>query len=159
MPSPTTYALFVLAALALLVIPGPAVLYVVAQSVGGGKRAGLSSVLGLHTGTLVHIAAAAAGISGLVVASATAFSVVKYVGAAYLIVMGLRRLATRERVVEVVPVVDHRRLYRDGIVVNVLNPKTARSSSSPSSRSSSTSTAASRSRSSRSASRSSGSGS
>jgi len=124
-PSPTTYALFVLAALALLVIPGPAVLYVVAQSVGGGKRAGLSSVLGLHTGTLVHIAAAAAGISGLVVASATAFSVVKYVGAAYLIVMGLRRLATRERVVEVVPVVDHRRLYRDGIVVNVLNPKTA----------------------------------
>jgi threonine/homoserine/homoserine lactone efflux protein len=124
-PSPTTYALFVLAALALLVIPGPAVLYVVAQSVGGGRRAGLASVLGLHTGTLVHIAAAAAGISGLIVASSTAFSVVKYAGAAYLIVLGLRRLATRERVVETVPVVDHRRLFRDGIVVNVLNPKTA----------------------------------
>jgi threonine/homoserine/homoserine lactone efflux protein len=124
-PSPTTYALFVLAALALLVIPGPAVLYVVTQSVGGGRRAGLASVLGLHTGTLVHIGAAAAGISGLVVASATAFSVVKYAGAAYLIVMGLRRLATRERIVESMPVVDHRRLFRDGIVVNVLNPKTA----------------------------------
>src|SRR5436190_13774964 len=99
MPSPTAYALFVVAALVLLAIPRPAVIYVVTQSVGGGRRAGLASVLGLHTGTLVHITAAAAGLSALIVASATAFSVVKYVGAAYLVVLGVRRLiAGGERV-------------------------------------------------------------
>jgi threonine/homoserine/homoserine lactone efflux protein len=127
MPSATSYALFVLAALTLLAIPGPAVLYVVAQSIGGGRRAGFASVLGLHTGTLVHIAAAAAGLSALIVASATAFSVVKYAGAAYLIVLGVRRLTTRpvEAVPDAVPDRDLRRLFRHGILVNVLNPKTA----------------------------------
>ena len=127
MPSPTAYALFVVAALVLLAIPRPAVIYVVTQSVGGGRRAGLASVLGLHTGTLVHITAAAAGLSALIVASATAFSVVKYVGAAYLVVLGVRRLiAGGERVeVETAPRRDLRRLYRRGIVVAVLNPKTA----------------------------------
>jgi threonine/homoserine/homoserine lactone efflux protein len=126
-PSATAYALFVAAALTLLVVPGPAVLYVVTQSVGGGRRAGLASVLGLHTGTLVHIAAAAAGLSALLVASSTAFSVVKYAGAAYLIVLGVRRLATRSSVPERTPVgrADLPRLFRHGIVVNVLNPKTA----------------------------------
>src|SRR3954452_15323721 len=127
MPSPTAYALFVVAALVLLAIPGPAVLYVVTQSVGGGRRAGLASVLGLHTGTLVHIAAAAAGLSALIVASATAFSVVKYAGAAYLIVLGLRRLiaGSGRDGLEAGPGRDLRRLYRRGIVVAVLNPKTA----------------------------------
>ena len=76
-------------------MPGPAVLYVVAQSVHGGRRAGLVSVLGIHLGTLVHVAAAAIGLSSLLVSSATAFEVVKYAGAVYLVVLGVRRLLLR----------------------------------------------------------------
>src|SRR5206468_2551221 len=92
MPSPSAYLVFVATALTLLLIPGPAVMYVVGQTIGGGRRAGVASVLGIHTGTLVHVTAAAVGISSLLVASATAFSIVKYAGAAYLIVLGIRRL-------------------------------------------------------------------
>ena len=125
-PEPSTFALFAVAALALLAVPGPAVLYVVARSIDDGRRAGLVSVLGLHTGTLVHVAAAAVGISSVIVASATAFAVVKYAGAVYLVFLGVRRLlAPPEAPAEVAPRRSHRRLYADGIVVNVLNPKTA----------------------------------
>jgi threonine/homoserine/homoserine lactone efflux protein len=123
----TGLTLFVVAALVLLVTPGPAVLYIVTRSLDQGRRAGLVSVLGVHLGTLVHIAAASAGLSALLATSATAFSVVKYLGAAYLVVLGVRRLLDRTppaaRGQE-----DQRRLRRalvDGIVVNVLNPKTA----------------------------------
>ena len=121
-PDPGRLALFVVAALALLVVPGPAVLYVVTRSVHQGRRAGLASVLGIHTGTLVHIAAATAGLSALI-----AFDVVKYVGAAYLIVVGIRRLAGFDRPEGAEEHVPRSRgsLYRQGIVVNVLNPKTA----------------------------------
>ena len=128
MPSTSAYPLFVLTALTLLLIPGPAVMYVVGQSIGGGRRAGVASVLGVHTGTLVHVTAAAVGISSLLVASATAFSVVKYAGAAYLIVLGIRRLLGKERSGVTDPrggTSDLRRHYGQGIVVNVLNPKTA----------------------------------
>jgi threonine/homoserine/homoserine lactone efflux protein len=93
----TTYALFVAAALALIVVPGPAVLYVVAQSVDGGRRAGLVSSLGIATGGLVHVLAAVIGLSSLILSSATAFAVVKYAGAAYLVVMGVRRLLERDK--------------------------------------------------------------
>jgi threonine/homoserine/homoserine lactone efflux protein len=83
-------------------------------------------VLGVHTGTLVHVTAAAVGISSLLVASATAFSVVKYAGAAYLVVIGIRRLLGKEESTVGEPRgLDLRRHYRQGIVVNVLNPKTA----------------------------------
>ena len=84
MPAPdlASLGLFVVAALALLLTPGPAVLCIVARSLEQGRRAGLVSMLGVHAGTLVHVAAAAAGVSALLAASATAFSVVKYVGAA-----------------------------------------------------------------------------
>jgi threonine/homoserine/homoserine lactone efflux protein len=126
MPDPSRLALFVGAALLLLVVPGPAVLYVVTQSVSHGRRAGIASVAGITTGTLVHIAAATVGLSALLASSAVAFDVVKYLGAAYLIVIGVRRLAGLERAQ------DERagprnlgRLYRQGIVVNTLNPKTA----------------------------------
>jgi threonine/homoserine/homoserine lactone efflux protein len=81
---------FVTAALVVLLIPGPGVLYIVARSLGQGRRAGLVSVLGLSTGVLLHIAAATAGLSALLVASATAFGVVKALGAAYLIYVGIR---------------------------------------------------------------------
>ena len=127
MPDPSRLALLTGAALLLLVVPGPAVLYVVTQSVSHGRRAGLASVAGITTGTIVHVAAATIGLSALLASSALAFDVVKYLGAAYLIVIGIRRLAGLERPAELG---DRRerdvgRLYRQGIVVNVLNPKTA----------------------------------
>jgi threonine/homoserine/homoserine lactone efflux protein len=127
MPSPAHLAVFALAALALLLVPGPAVLYVVTQSIDRGRRAGLASVGGIFSGTLVHIAAATVGLSALLASSAVAFDVVKYAGAAYLIVVGLRRLLGREAAAEVEAPRDRSlgRLYRQGIVVNVLNPKTA----------------------------------
>ncbi|HEY2940355.1 MAG TPA: LysE family translocator [Gaiellaceae bacterium] len=126
MLDPSRLALFVGAALLLLVVPGPAVLYVVTQSVSQGRRAGLASVAGITTGTLVHIVAATIGLSALLASSALAFNVVKYLGAAYLIVVGIRRLAgldQEERRTQAPR--NHGRLYRQGIVVNVLNPKTA----------------------------------
>ena len=119
--------LFVGAALLLLVVPGPSVLYIVTQSVSFGRRAGIVSVAGITTGTLVHIAAATIGLSALLASSALAFDVVKYLGAAYLIVVGLRRLAGLERADgrQVAKSRNFGRLYRQGIVVNTLNPKTA----------------------------------
>ena len=126
MPDASTLALFSLAALALIVVPGPAVLYIVARSVDQGRRAGVVSALGIAVGGLVHVTAAVVGISALVVSSARAFEVVKYAGAAYLIVLGIRRLLTREEVAadgrDRAPL---RQVFTQGVVVNVLNPKTA----------------------------------
>jgi threonine/homoserine/homoserine lactone efflux protein len=128
-PEPSTLVLFGAAALALIVVPGPAVLYVVSQGIDGGRLGGVVSALGIATGGLVHVLAAAVGISSLVVSSATAFSVVKWAGAAYLVALGLRRLLVRDgRVEGTVPrTVERslRRVYWQGAVVNVLNPKTA----------------------------------
>src|SRR6478735_2120423 len=89
-PDSTSMWLFGLAALALLLIPGPSVLFVVFQSAEQGRRVGLASVAGIHLGTLVHVTAACAGLSALIVASSLAFSAVKYAGAAYLIYLGVR---------------------------------------------------------------------
>ncbi len=126
MPSLSTYALFIATALALLAIPGPAVLYVVGRSIDQGRTAGLASVLGITTGTIVHITAATVGLSSLILASKVAFDAVRYVGAAYLILLGVRRLLTRgpEEVAGVRPPRTLRRLYSQGLVVNLLNPKT-----------------------------------
>jgi threonine/homoserine/homoserine lactone efflux protein len=125
-PDSTSVALFCLAALALLAIPGPAVLYVVVQSAEQGRRVGLASVAGIHLGTLVHVAAAAFGLSALIVASAVAFSTVKYAGAAYLIYLGVRKLLERSLVEEHGPARESlRRAFARGAVVNILNPKTA----------------------------------
>ena len=127
MPAPSTVAVFAAAALALLVVPGPAVLYVVTQSIDQGRRAGLVSVAGLHVGTLVQVVAATLGLSSLIVSSAVAFSVVKYAGAAYLVFLGIRRLLTRDDV----PALAQRarrplpRVFGQAILVEVLNPKTA----------------------------------
>src|SRR6266446_1313754 len=95
-PDSTSLLLFGLAALALLAIPGPAVLYVVVQSAEQGRRVGLASVAGVHLGTLVHVAAASAGLSAVIVASSVAFSVVKYAGAVYLVYLGVRKLLGRD---------------------------------------------------------------
>jgi threonine/homoserine/homoserine lactone efflux protein len=126
MPSLGTYALFIATALALLAIPGPAVLYVVGRSIDQGRTAGLASVLGITTGTIVHITAATVGLSSLILASKVAFDAVRYVGAAYLILLGVRRLLTRgqEGDVGARPPRTLRRLYSQGLVVNLLNPKT-----------------------------------
>jgi threonine/homoserine/homoserine lactone efflux protein len=125
-PESSSLGFFMIAALVLLLTPGPAVLYIVTRSIDQGRRAGLVSVLGVHVGTLVHIFAAAAGISAVLAASAVAFSVVKYLGAAYLIFIGARRLLDRTRL-GAPPSGEPTRLRRaflDGVIVNVLNPKT-----------------------------------
>ena len=124
MPDLGTLGVFSLAALALIAIPGPAVLYIVAQSVDHGWRAGLVSTLGIEMGAMVHVVAATVGLSSLLASSATAFTTVKYVGAAYLIYLGVRRLLTKVEVEET-PETGRRHLFRDGVVVNALNPKTA----------------------------------
>jgi threonine/homoserine/homoserine lactone efflux protein len=118
---------FAAAALALAVLPGPAVLYIVARSVDQGRFAGLVSALGIGVGSLVHVTAATIGLSSLLASSATAFTVVKYAGAAYLILLGIHRLLTREEVAEVAarPPRGLGMIFRDGVIVNVLNPKTA----------------------------------
>lgn len=127
MPEPSTILLFALAATALIVIPGPAVLYVVAQSVGHGRRAGVVSATGVATGGLVHVIGATIGLSGLLLSSATLFSAVKYLGAGYLLYLGARRLLGRDAGILSAPAEprSRRRIYRDGAVVNILNPKTA----------------------------------
>ena len=119
--------LFFLAATILLLTPGPAVLYIVARSVDQGRRAGLTSVLGIEVGNSVHVLAAAFGLSALLASSALAFSAVKYLGAAYLIFLGVRKLLSPETVITSRRVLapSRRRIFSQGVLVAVLNPKTA----------------------------------
>ena len=127
MPDPTTYGLFVAASLALTLVPGPAVLYIVARSVEGGRPAGLVSVLGIGTGGFVHVLFAALGLSAILASSATAFSVVKWLGVAYLIYLGIGRFLARDEG-ETAADVEREplsRVFSQGVIVNVLNPKTA----------------------------------
>ena len=123
----TSMLAFVAASLVVLIAPGPAVLYILARSLSQGQRAGLVSVLGLSTGALVHVVAATLGVSAVLMASATAFGVVKVLGAAYLIYLGLRAILTRPEPAGSPAVTSRsmRRLFADGVVVNVLNPKIA----------------------------------
>jgi threonine/homoserine/homoserine lactone efflux protein len=127
LPDLSSLGVFVAAALVLLLTPGPAVLYIVARSIDQGRRAGLLSALGVHAGTLVHVGAAAVGLSALLAASAAAFSAVTYLGAGYLISLGVRRLL--DRAPAAAPTARSarrlRRAFLDGFVVNALNPKTA----------------------------------
>jgi threonine/homoserine/homoserine lactone efflux protein len=127
MPAWTAISLFLLAALGLLFIPGPAVLFVVTRSVDQGRQAGVVSALGIGVADLVHTTAAAFGLSALLLTSALAFTIVKYLGAAYLIYLGIRTLLKRET---------HQQTHRDepnsplrmffqGMMVELLNPKTA----------------------------------
>jgi threonine/homoserine/homoserine lactone efflux protein len=125
MPTASTIALFALASLALAVVPGPAVTYIVTQSVDKGRRAGLASALGVASGGFVHVVAATAGLSALIASSAAAFTVVKLVGAAYLIAVGIRRMLTKDETVTEPQPAPLQRIWAQGVVVNVLNPKTA----------------------------------
>jgi threonine/homoserine/homoserine lactone efflux protein len=124
-PSLSTYVVFLATGMALLAVPGPAVLYVVTRSIEMGRAGGIASCAGITTGTFVHVGLATAGISSLILASRVAFDAVKYVGAAYLIFLGVRRLLTRkEEVVEDRVPRTRRRAYTQGVVVNLTNPKT-----------------------------------
>jgi threonine/homoserine/homoserine lactone efflux protein len=127
MPTEATFAAFAATALVILLIPGPAVLYIVSQSVEHGRRAGLTASAGVHAGTLVHVTAAALGLSAILVSSSIAFTGVRLVGAAYLIYLGVRTLAGRNGDGHT-PVRREARLgriFRQGALVNVTNPKTA----------------------------------
>jgi threonine/homoserine/homoserine lactone efflux protein len=127
MPDGTSLLAFVAAALVVLLIPGPGVLYVLTRSLGQGQRAGLVSAAGLSAGAFVHVMAATLGLSALLLASSAAFGVVKLLGAAYLIYLGIRALMSRNGNVDVeVPAPRSlRRVFVDGVVVSVLNPKIA----------------------------------
>ena len=126
-PSLSALELFAIAAFALIVIPGPAVLYIVSQSVGHGRRGGLAAVFGVEIGAFTHVAGAALGVSAIIASSATAFSVLKFAGGAYLIVLGIKRL--RERDSAALPGGEsgrpHSSIFKQGMIVSALNPKTA----------------------------------
>ena len=126
-PEASMLGLFVAAAVVLLITPGPAVLYIVTRSVEQGRLAGLVSALGVHVGTLVHVAAAALGVSALLVSSALAFDIVKYLGALYLVYIGVRKLVGWDQPAggQALAPRSLRRLFGQGVVVNILNPKTA----------------------------------
>jgi threonine/homoserine/homoserine lactone efflux protein len=125
MPNGSTLLLFAGASLALLAIPGPAVIYVVTRSLDQGRAAGIVSMLGVETGTFAYALAAAAGLTGLIAASATAFTVVRYAGAAYLLYLGARKLLAPEEPQEVAVGAGRSRLFLKGLLVQLLNPKIA----------------------------------
>jgi threonine/homoserine/homoserine lactone efflux protein len=118
---------FLLAALILLLTPGPAVLYIIARSMDQGRLAGFVSVLSIEVGNSFHVLAATLGLSAILLSSALAFTVVKYLGAAYLIYLGIRRLLMREDDHEIARFQPQslRRIFSQGVVVAMLNPKTA----------------------------------
>jgi threonine/homoserine/homoserine lactone efflux protein len=126
MPNWSSLSLFIAAALILVFMPGPNTLYIIARSIQQGRWAGIVSSLGVQVGTLFHIAAAAFGLSTLLLSSALAFNVVKYAGAAYLIYLGVKTLLTKETIDPVLLQKTRlRRVFYQGVIVNLLNPKTA----------------------------------
>jgi threonine/homoserine/homoserine lactone efflux protein len=127
MPDLTTLTVFVAGAALLLVTPGPAVLYIVTRSVDQGRAAGLASVAGIAVGTLFHLAATTLGLSAVLASSALAFSVIKYLGAAYLIYLGVQKFRGGNRLDEprALPPQPLRRIFAQGVVVQLLNPKNA----------------------------------
>jgi threonine/homoserine/homoserine lactone efflux protein len=125
-PSSSTIGAFALASVAILLIPGPAVLYILNRSVSDGRRVGLAAVAGLELGNLVHAVAAAAGLSAVLATSAAAFTTVKWLGAGYLIFVGTRTLLRPAATIDTDrPGVSTRRAFGQGVVVNILNPKVA----------------------------------
>jgi threonine/homoserine/homoserine lactone efflux protein len=126
MPTSAEWLVFLGAAALFAIIPGPGILYVLARSLRGGRSDGIRSVVGNGIGALAHVAAAAIGLSALLFASATAFTVVKLLGAAYLVYLGLRALFDRDRVrIDLGPRRRGRSVVVQGILSEVLNPKTA----------------------------------
>ncbi len=127
MPDGTLLLGFIAASLVVLLTPGPGVLYVVARSISQGHRAGLVSVLGLSAGALLQVAAATLGLSAILLTSASAFTVVKLLGAGYLVYLGIRTLLASQHAAGIAstPPLPCSRLFWDGVFVSVLNPKIA----------------------------------
>jgi threonine/homoserine/homoserine lactone efflux protein len=129
MPDTAHLVAFAIAATTIALIPGPGMLYVLARSLGGGRDEGLRSTAGTGIGGMVHVAAAAAGLSAIIATSATAFTVVKYLGAAYLIWLGCKALFSRDH--EAPPLAAEATAsarsdaLRQGALTEILNPKTA----------------------------------
>ena len=120
-PAPSTLALFALAALALIAIPGPNMIYIATRSISEGRSAGFASALGLLTGTGINVLAAAVGLSALIASSDVAYDVIRYAGAAYLVFLGVKALRSHGDHAEAAP--PHGSAYRQAIVVQLLNPK------------------------------------
>ncbi len=125
MPDPRHFLLFFTAALILAITPGPGIFYVLARSLAGGKREGVESSFGTFAGGLFHVFAAALGISAILAASAVAFHTVKYAGAAYLVWLGLRMIRSRNADMAFQNLQPSQSAFRQGIVTEALNPKTA----------------------------------
>ncbi|MFO1412710.1 MAG: LysE family translocator [Burkholderiales bacterium] len=122
------YGLYVLACLLLNVTPGQDTFYILGRSIGQGRRIGVASALGVAAGTVVHALAAALGLSAVIATSATAFTLIKWAGAAYLVYLGVRTLVTARAAVAVPATsgrADARLAFRQGMLTNVLNPKVA----------------------------------
>ncbi len=126
-PSISAFPVYIAASLVLLVIPGPAVLFIVARSGAQGTRAGLVSVLGVHAASVVHVLAAVAGLSALVVASSIAFTAVKVVGVFYLIYLGIKsiRSARTAAMVAEPTIRPEKQLFAEAFLVSLFNPKVA----------------------------------
>ena len=126
MPDWSTILAFSAATIALLLIPGPAVFYILQRSITDGREVGLAAVAGLEIGDLIQASAAAGGLSAVLAASATAFNVVKWIGAGYLIVTGIMTLAKKPTEIDPdKPGMSMKAAFRQGVLVNTLNPKTA----------------------------------
>lgn len=129
MPDLHTLALFAGASATLVAVPGPAVLYIVSRGIAHGRRGGLLSMLGIESGNFIQVVAATAGLAAIIASSAIAFSAIRYAGAAYLIFLGLSSLFGRASGDELAcveaPAHSGRRLYWQGFVVGMLNPKLA----------------------------------
>lgn len=127
MPELATLLLFTASALALVAIPGPNHVYIIARSIDQGRGAGFASAFGVETATLVHVAAAAVGLSAALASSAAAFAVVKYAGVAYLLYLAVKTLTAPDEPADqpARAAAPSRRVYLEGFVVNLLNPKVA----------------------------------
>jgi threonine/homoserine/homoserine lactone efflux protein len=125
-PNLSDVVAFAIASIALLVIPGPAVIYVLNRSVADGRNTALAGVAGLEIGNFMHVIAATLGLSAIIAASATAFSTVKWAGALYLVFIGIRTLLTKPSPPDSRSTsATNRKAFTQGIVVNTLNPKVA----------------------------------
>jgi len=127
MPDTTTFLLFALASLVLVVVPGPAVIYILTRSVSQGRSAGLVSAVGVNVGSAVHVFAAVLGISVVLAQSAAAFAAIKWLGVGYLAWIGIRTLRSDDMLfAEQTPEpMELRRILVQGVLVNILNPKVA----------------------------------
>jgi threonine/homoserine/homoserine lactone efflux protein len=125
MPTSATLVTFAAATLVMLLVPGPSVLFVVTRSIQDGRAAGMLSVLGLETGAAIHAVATAGGLGAVLASTPWALSVVRYGGAAYLVFLGLRQVFSQpSQAATAAPAISRLRVFTDGILVDLLNPKT-----------------------------------